>query len=242
MLTYVNYSNTIKKPRKLGRLSGLYLIPSKRIDMNSLAQITVPFYSSELLIVEYNNQPYIPMRPVVEGMGLTWASQTVKFNSNKARWGVSIIETPTRSGIQEMLCIPLRKLFGWLTTISVNKVKPELRGSVIKYQNECDDVLWDYWTKEQASNQRQSVIPEQQGLPYPQEVIQVAQQINNEFNSGHYHSWFVQVRDDGKLSAMPLLKGYYPINLAEFAKKFDGLLDFVYGNELLTTGRYLASK
>lgn len=40
-------------------------------------------------------------------MGLTWAPQTVKFNSNKARWGVSIIETPTLSGIQEMLCIPL---------------------------------------------------------------------------------------------------------------------------------------
>lgn len=33
-------------------------------------------------------------------MGLTWAPQTVKFNSNKARWGVSIIETPTLSGIQ----------------------------------------------------------------------------------------------------------------------------------------------
>ena len=79
-------------------------------------------------------------------------------------------------------------------------------------------------------------------LPYPQEVIQVAQQINHEYKGGHYHSWFVHVRDDGQLSAMPLLKGYYPINLVEFAKKFDGLLEFVYGNELLTTGRYLASK
>ncbi|MDM1248529.1 hypothetical protein HX005_14130 [Acinetobacter sp. R933-2] len=79
-------------------------------------------------------------------------------------------------------------------------------------------------------------------LPYPHEVIQVAQQINYEYNGGQYHSWFVHVRDDGQLSAMPLLKGYYPINLAEFSKKFDGLLDFVYGSELLTTGRYLASK
>ena len=87
--------------------------------------------------------------------------------------------------------------------------------------------------------------PEKQevkALPYPQEVIQVAQQINNEYNGGRYHSWFVHVRDDGQLSAMPLLKGYYPINLAEFAKKFDGLLEFVYGNELLTTGRFLANK
>lgn len=116
--------------------------------------ITVPFHHAELYVVEHNGQPYVPMRPVVEGMGLTWASQTVKLNSNKARWGVSIIETPTLSGTQEMLCIPLRKLFGWFTSISPNKVKPELRDTVIMYQNECDDVLWDYWTKGQAVNPR----------------------------------------------------------------------------------------
>ncbi|MFV5381379.1 phage antirepressor N-terminal domain-containing protein [Acinetobacter towneri] len=132
--------------------------------MNSLTQMTVPFHNTELYLVEHNGQPYVPMRPVVEGMGLTWASQTVKFNSNKARWGVSIIETPTLSGIQEMLCIPLRKLFGWFTSISPNKVKPELRETVITYQNECDDVLWDYWTKGQAINQRKAISPEQQAL------------------------------------------------------------------------------
>ncbi|WP_180095512.1 MULTISPECIES: phage antirepressor N-terminal domain-containing protein [unclassified Acinetobacter] len=132
--------------------------------MNSLTQMTVPFHNTELYLVEHNGQPYVPMRPVVEGMGLTWASQTVKFNSNKARWGVSIIETPTLSGIQEMLCIPLRKLFGWFTSISPNKVKPELRETVITYQNECDDVLWGYWTKGQAINQRKAISPEQQAL------------------------------------------------------------------------------
>ncbi|MBF7685969.1 ORF6C domain-containing protein [Acinetobacter sp. B10A] len=132
--------------------------------MNSLTQITVPFHSAELYLVEHNGQPYTPMRPIVENMGLSWASQTVKFNSNKGRWGVSIIETPTLSGIQEMLCIPLRKLFGWLMTISPNKVKPEIRETVIKYQNECDDVLWDYWTKGQAINKRHVISPEQQAL------------------------------------------------------------------------------
>jgi hypothetical protein len=53
-----------------------------------------------------------------------------------------------------MICLPLKKLFGWLMTISPNKVKPELRDTVIMYQNECDDVLWDYWTKGQAANPR----------------------------------------------------------------------------------------
>lgn len=134
------------------------------MNSNSLTQITVPFHSAELYLIEHNGQPYTPMRPIVENMGLSWASQTVKFNSNKSRWGVSIIETPTLSGIQEMLCIPLRKLFGWLMTISPNKVKSEIRETVIKYQNECDDVLWDYWTKGQAINKRHAISPEQQAL------------------------------------------------------------------------------
>lgn len=46
-----------------------------------------------------------------------------------------------------MVCLPLRKLPAWLYSISANKVAPELRDKVIQYQENCDDVLWDYWTK-----------------------------------------------------------------------------------------------
>ncbi|EPL6553766.1 phage antirepressor N-terminal domain-containing protein, partial [Acinetobacter baumannii] len=56
----------------------------------------------------------------------------------------------------------VRKLFGWLMTISPNKVNPEIRDTVIMYQQECDDVLWEYWTKGQAINQRLTISPEQQ--------------------------------------------------------------------------------
>lgn len=123
--------------------------------MNTLAQISAPFNGAELLIVEYSNQPYTAMRPIVEGMGLDWKAQSVKI---KQRFNsvVGEITTTGKDGKQyQMLCLPLKKLFGWLMTISPNKVKPELRDTVIKYQAECDDVLWDYWTKGQAINQRQ---------------------------------------------------------------------------------------
>ncbi|AOZ48885.1 hypothetical protein BKX93_01980 [Chromobacterium vaccinii] len=45
-----------------------------------------------------------------------------------------------------MLCMPLRKLAGWLMTIHPNKVKPEIRDRIVAYQNECDEALWQYWT------------------------------------------------------------------------------------------------
>ncbi|WP_416202111.1 phage antirepressor N-terminal domain-containing protein [Acinetobacter sp. 869535] len=120
----------------------------------SLQQIAVPFHNSELIVVDYNNQPYTAMRPIVEGMGLAWQAQ---FDKLKQRFSSVIMEIMTtgKDGKQyQMLCLPLKKLFGWLMTISPNKVKPELRDTVIKYQEECDDVLWDYWTKGKAVNPR----------------------------------------------------------------------------------------
>ncbi|MGC0293078.1 phage antirepressor N-terminal domain-containing protein [Acinetobacter baumannii] len=130
--------------------------------MNTLAQITVPFHNSELTIVNFNNQPYTPMRPIVEGIGLDWMAQLVKI---KQRFSSVVGEIPTtgKDGKQyKMICLPLRKLFGWLMTISPNKVNPEIRDTVIMYQKECDDVLWDYWTKGQAINNRLTITPEQQ--------------------------------------------------------------------------------
>ncbi|MNF49278.1 hypothetical protein D3C84_305460 [compost metagenome] len=35
-------------------------------------------------------------------------------------------------------------------SIHPNKVKPELRGGIIAYQNECDDALWAYWNEGMA--------------------------------------------------------------------------------------------
>ncbi|MFE1970814.1 phage antirepressor N-terminal domain-containing protein, partial [Acinetobacter baumannii] len=130
--------------------------------MTTLTQITVPFHNAELYLVEHDGQPYTPMKPIVEGMGLAWQSQLAKLNANPQRWGITKIVIPTLGDLQEMVCLPLRKLLAWLTTISPNKVKPELRDTVIMYQNECDDVLWNYWTKGQVINHRKAISPEQQ--------------------------------------------------------------------------------
>jgi hypothetical protein len=116
--------------------------------------ITVPFHGNQLFIATHNDQPYTPMKPIVEGMGLDWRSQASKFRSNKERWGVVLITTPTNGSDQDAICLPLRKLPGWLMTLQPSRVAPEIREKVLTYQNECDDALWDYWTKGQATNPR----------------------------------------------------------------------------------------
>lgn len=132
--------------------------------MTSLTQITVPFHNAELYLIDFNGQPYTAMRPIVENMGLDWKAQLVKI---KQRFNsvVGEITTTGKDGKQyKMLCLPLKKLFGWLMTISPNKVKPELRETVIKYQEECDDVLWDYWAKGKAVNPRKTTPKDRENL------------------------------------------------------------------------------
>lgn len=79
---------------------------------------------------------------------------------------------------------------------------------------------------------------EVKALPYPQEVIQVAQQISQEFNSSRYDSWHVSARG-GVLTARPLPHGFYPtMDIAEFTKRFDSVLDLLYGTDTLRVGRH----
>lgn len=79
---------------------------------------------------------------------------------------------------------------------------------------------------------------ELKALPYPQEVVQIAQKISQEFKGGSINSWFVN-EQDGILSVMPLPHGYYPFNVKEFTKHFDGVLNVLYGSDILQLGRYM---
>lgn len=133
--------------------------------MTSLTQMTVPFHNAELYLVEFDGQPYVPMRSIVQGMGLDWKSQFVKL---KQRFATCVVEITMQmfgdDQARSHTCLLLRKLPAWLYSIHANKVKPELRDTVIKYQEECDDVLWDYWTKGKATNPRKSTPKDRENL------------------------------------------------------------------------------
>lgn len=117
--------------------------------------ITVPFHGADLYVVEHNGQPYTPMKPIVQAIGLDWGSQFRKVAANEARWGIVNLTIPSSGGDQAMTCLPVRKTAAWLTTIEPGKVKkPEVRTRVVQYQNECDDALWQYWNDGIAINPR----------------------------------------------------------------------------------------
>lgn len=113
--------------------------------------IPVPFYEDVLVLVGKDNEPVVAMKPIVENMGLDWKGQHVKLTAKYAST-MEIISIVAEDGKnREMTCLPLRKLPAWLYSINPNKVKPELRDKITRYQNECDDVLWNYWTQGTAT-------------------------------------------------------------------------------------------
>lgn len=107
----------------------------------------VPFYGDTVVLVGKDNEPYVAMKPIVANMGMDWPTQYVKLTE---RFSSTIGEIPTvgeDGKTRSMICLPLRKLPAWLYSISPNKVAPELREKIIRYQEECDDALWNYWTQ-----------------------------------------------------------------------------------------------
>ena len=123
--------------------------------------MTVPFHGDSLYVVNHNGEPYVPMKPVVEGMGLAWQSQLAKLRRRFASTIMEIVMVAEDGKRRNMVSLPLRKLAGWLQTISPNKVNPKIRDKVIQYQEECDDVLYEYWTKGVVVNPRRLSVMEE---------------------------------------------------------------------------------
>ncbi|TRC46145.1 phage antirepressor N-terminal domain-containing protein, partial [Mannheimia haemolytica] len=87
-----------------------------------------------------------------------WDGQRQRIQRDEVlSMGTVIITVPTTSGDQQMICLPIEYLNGWLFGIDVNRCKPEIRATLIKYKKECYQALHDYWFKGKA--ERSQIAP-----------------------------------------------------------------------------------
>ena len=114
----------------------------------------VSFHGDTIYAVEHDGEPYAPVRPIVENMGLDWKNQHRKLMAGRERFCVVILTTqlPDDDQGRDVVCMPVRKLAGFLATINHNRVRNGLRAKVLAYQRECDDALWAYWTQRQKQD------------------------------------------------------------------------------------------
>ncbi len=126
--------------------------PSVKADVSILTArdlVEISFHGARLIAVQGDTPEttLVAMKPIVEGMGLDWKSQYDKLRGHPVLAtcvGISTMQMSGDDQVREVTCLPLNRLNFWLATIQPNRVPdPAIRRTVIAYQIECADALFN---------------------------------------------------------------------------------------------------
>jgi hypothetical protein len=119
--------------------------------LSVVEQRDVNFYDDQIIAVRVEDGTvYVPIRPICDLIGVNRQGQQERINRDPilsdACRTLTIVDgygsvTPPQG--RAMLCLPLDYLNGWLFGINANRVKDNVRESVLRYQRECYRVLFD---------------------------------------------------------------------------------------------------
>jgi hypothetical protein len=140
--------------------------------------IKVPFCENEIMVIEKDNLRYVPLKPLAEALDLNWVAQYELVHRDPVLFkkGISLT-VPTRGGPQEMFSLPLEYLNGWLFKIPARRYSGQRRETIIRYQKECYNVLFEYFHKGGAVN------PNLSAGQVPALVGEIVERINRRLDS-----------------------------------------------------------
>ncbi|EFT0174316.1 TPA: phage antirepressor N-terminal domain-containing protein [Escherichia coli] len=169
--------------------------------MNSIAILEavntsyVPFNGQQIITAMAVGVAYVAMKPIVENLGMSWGTQQQKLMKQLDKFNCIHMNMVAADGkLRKLLCLPLKKLNGWLFSINPEKVRADIRDKLIQYQEECFTVLHDYWTKGKAENARKktsvddrtplrdavNMLVSKKHLMYPEAYAMIHQRFNVE--------------------------------------------------------------
>ncbi|WP_411668522.1 phage antirepressor N-terminal domain-containing protein [Escherichia coli] len=169
--------------------------------MNSIAILEavntsyVPFNGQQIITAMAAGVAYVAMKPIVENLGMSWSTQQTKLMKQISKFNCVHMNMVAADGkLRKLLCLPLKKLNGWLFSINPEKVRADIRDKLIQYQEECFTVLHDYWTKGKAENARKTtsvddrtplrdavnMLVSKKHLMYPEAYAMIHQRFNVE--------------------------------------------------------------
>ena len=131
---------------------------------NQISTQTISFNHQSLVTFEQNGTHYTAMKPICENIGLDWKSQYSRMKRDDVLNSTMVIITIVAEDgkKREMICLPIEYLNGWLFGIDINRCKPEIRDTLIKYKKECYQALHDYWFNGKA--ERRTTVDDRTGL------------------------------------------------------------------------------
>ncbi|HEI4739567.1 TPA: phage antirepressor Ant [Escherichia coli] len=155
----------------------------------------VPFNGQQIITAMAAGVAYVAMKPIVENLGMSWSTQQTKLMKQISKFNCVHMNMVAADGkLRKLLCLPLKKLNGWLFSINPEKVRADIRDKLIQYQEECFTVLHDYWTKGKAENARKktsvddrtplrdavNMLVSKKHLMYPEAYAMIHQRFNVE--------------------------------------------------------------
>ena len=131
---------------------------------NQISTQTVSFNNQSLITIEQNGMHYVAMKPICENIGLSWEPQLLRIKRDNVLSSTMIVMIIVAEDgkKREMICLPIEYLNGWLFGIDINRCKPEIRDTLIKYKKECYQALHDYWFNGKA--ERKTTVDDRTGL------------------------------------------------------------------------------
>ena len=173
----------------------------RKTNINSIAILEavntsyVPFNGQQIITAMTAGVAYVAMKPIVENLGMSWSTQQTKLMKQISKFNCVHMNMVAADGkLRRLLCLPLKKLNGWLFSINPEKVRADIRDKLIQYQEECFTVLHDYWTKGKAENARKktsvddrtplrdavNMLVSKKHLMYPEAYAMIHQRFNVE--------------------------------------------------------------
>lgn len=108
----------------------------------------VKFQETELLaVLDENGTPFIAVKPICEAIGLSVDAALRAIRSDEILKDVHTLQyvRDSKNKQNNMLCLPIEYLSGWLFSIETNRVKPEIREKLVAYKKECFAVLFNHF-------------------------------------------------------------------------------------------------
>lgn len=107
----------------------------------------IPFHDYEIVALREGDDFLIPMKLLVDSMGLNWEPQRQRILRHPVlSKGIRVIGIPSQGGMQETVALPLEMLPGYLITIQSERITDEqVRQMVVLYQTDAFRVLFDHY-------------------------------------------------------------------------------------------------
>jgi hypothetical protein len=133
----------------------------------SLQQISFHNDTLYVIIDERTGKEYVLPKPMSDMFGLDWSGQFKKLKRNQIfSKGIDFHAIPSAGGMQQTVLLERRLVHAWLLSIDVNRVAPEYREKLLRYQEECASVLDAYFTQGAAINPRMHADPQMSSIEH----------------------------------------------------------------------------